>query len=78
MSIYFCIFFVIQNTIPVVVSRTTPAAVSAQNPSVFVSVSNLFGQPVGEISVVAESAKRKEDGAVVISKQKLIAKDSTS
>ncbi|CAF0853507.1 unnamed protein product [Adineta ricciae] len=67
-----------KNTIPVVVSRTTPAAVSAQNPSVFVSVSNLFGQPVGEISVVAESAKRKEDGAVVISKQKLTAKDSTS
>ncbi|CAF0952393.1 unnamed protein product [Adineta ricciae] len=67
-----------KNTIPVVVSRTTPAAVSAQNPSVFVSVSNLFGQPVGEIFVVAESAKRKEDGAVVISKQKLTAKDSTS
>jgi hypothetical protein len=45
---------------------------------VLVSVSNLLGQPVGEMSVVAESAKRKEDGVIVISKQKLISKSSDS
>lgn len=61
---------------PVVVSRVSPLAINPQNPSVLVSVSNLLGQPVGEMSVVAESAKRKEDGVVVISKQKLIPKSS--
>jgi hypothetical protein len=60
----------------VVVTRVSPSAITPQNPSVLISVSNLLGQPVGEISVVAESAKRKEDGAVVISKQKLISKAS--
>ncbi|UJR30982.1 hypothetical protein I4U23_018493 [Adineta vaga] len=65
-----------KNAIPVVVSRVSPSAINSQNPSVLVSVSNVMGQPVGEISVVAESAKRKEDGAVVISKQKLISKAS--
>jgi len=65
-----------KNSVPVVVTRVSPSAISPQNPSVLVSVSNLLGQPVGEISVVAESAKRKEDGAVVISKQKLISKAS--
>ncbi|CAF4425697.1 unnamed protein product, partial [Rotaria magnacalcarata] len=53
-----------------------PSAISPQNPSVLVSVTNILGQPVGEMSVVAESAKRKEDGVVVISKQKLISKAS--
>ncbi|CAF0791471.1 unnamed protein product [Adineta steineri] len=65
-----------KNTMPVVVTRVSPSAISAQNPSVLVSVSNLLGQPVGEISVVAESAKRKDDGVVVISKQKLTSKAS--
>ncbi len=58
------------------VTRASPAAISRQNPSVLVSVSNILGQPVGEMSVVAESAKRKDDGVVVISKQKLISKSS--
>ncbi|CAF4424903.1 unnamed protein product, partial [Rotaria magnacalcarata] len=53
-----------------------PSAISPQNPSVLVSVTNILGQPIGEMSVVAESAKRKEDGVVVISKQKLISKAS--
>ncbi|CAF4562476.1 unnamed protein product [Rotaria sp. Silwood1] len=65
-----------KNPVPIVVSRISPAAISPQNPSVLVSISNLLGQPVGEMSVVAESAKRKEDGVVVISKQKLISKAS--
>jgi hypothetical protein len=60
----------------VAVTRVSPAAISRQNPSVLVSVSNILGQPVGEMSVVAESAKRKDDGVVVISKQKLISKSS--
>ncbi len=60
----------------VAVTRISPAAISKQNPSVLVSVSNLLGQSVGEMSVVAESAKRKDDGVVVISKQKLTPKAS--
>lgn len=59
-----------------VVTRASPLTITPQNPSVLVSISNLLGQPVGEVSVVAESAKRKEDGVVVISKQKLQSKAS--
>ena len=58
------------------VTRVSPSNINRQNPSVLVSVSNLLGQSVGEMSVVAESAKRKDDGVVVISKQKLISKAS--
>jgi len=65
-----------KNTVPVAVTRVSPAAVNPQSPSVLISVSNLLGQPVGEISVTAESAKRKDDGVVVISKTKLISKAS--
>ena len=61
---------------PVVVTRFGSSAINSQNPSVLVTVTNLLGQPVGEMTVTAESAKRKEDGAVVISKQKLIPKAS--
>ena len=61
---------------PVVVTRMSPITITPQNPTVLVSVSNLLGQPVGELTVTAESAKRKEDGAVVISKQKLAPKAS--
>ncbi len=68
--------FFIQNSVPVVVSRVSPSAVNSQNPSVLISVTNLLGQPIGEMSVTAESAKRKEDGVVVISKQKLTSKAS--
>jgi hypothetical protein len=50
--------------------------VNAQNPSVLVSVTNLLGKPVGEMTITADSAKRKEDGAVVLSKQKLTSKAS--
>jgi len=60
----------------VVVTRINPSAVNQENPSVLVSVTNFLGQPIGEMSVVAESAKRKEDGVVVISKQKLTPKAS--
>ncbi len=49
---------------------------NAQNPSVLVSVTNLLGKPVGEMTITADSAKRKEDGAVVLSKQKLTSKAS--
>lgn len=50
--------------------------VNAQNPSVVIQVTNLLGQSVGEMTVTAESAKRNEDGVVVISKQKLTSKSS--
>lgn len=61
---------------PVVVHRMSSASVNSKNPSVLISITNLLGQSVGEMTVVAESAKRKEDGAVVISKQKLTPKSS--
>jgi hypothetical protein len=61
---------------PIVVNRVSPLTINPQNPSVLVSITNLLGQPVGEMSVIAESAKRKEDGVVVISKQKLTPKAS--
>ena len=61
-----------------VVSRVSPSAVNAQNPSILVSVTNFLGQPVGEMTVTAESAKRKDDGSVVLSKQKLTPKSSDS
>ncbi len=66
----------IQNSVPIVVSRVNSPSINSQNPSVLVSVTNLLGQPVGEMTVTAESAKRKEDGVVVISKQKLTPKSS--
>ncbi|CAF3640446.1 unnamed protein product, partial [Rotaria sp. Silwood2] len=64
------------NSIPIVVTRASPSEVNLQNPSVLVSVTNLFGQTVGEMTVTADSAKRNEDGVVVISKQKLTPKSS--
>ncbi|CAF0796852.1 unnamed protein product [Rotaria sp. Silwood1] len=65
-----------KNSMPIVVSRVSSSEVNQQNPSVLVSVTNLFGQPVGEMTVTADSAKRNEDGVVVISKQKLTPKAS--
>ncbi|CAF2756879.1 unnamed protein product [Rotaria sp. Silwood2] len=65
-----------KNSIPIVVTRASPSEVNLQNPSVLVSVTNLFGQTVGEMTVTADSAKRNEDGVVVISKQKLTPKSS--
>ncbi len=49
---------------------------NAQNPSILISVTNLLGQSVGEMTVTADSAKRKEDETVVLSKQKLTPKAS--
>ncbi|CAF0773108.1 unnamed protein product [Didymodactylos carnosus] len=65
-----------KHAVPVVVSRVSPASITPESPSVLVSITDLMGHPVGEISVVAESAKRKEDGVVVVSKQKLTPKAS--
>ncbi|CAF3950006.1 unnamed protein product, partial [Adineta steineri] len=65
-----------KNSIPVVVTRVNPSTIHSQNPSVLISVTNLFGQSVGEMTVMAESAKRKDDGVVVVSKQKLTPKAS--
>ncbi|CAF1271621.1 unnamed protein product, partial [Didymodactylos carnosus] len=65
-----------RHAVPVVVSRISPAWISPDSPSVLVSITNLMGYPIGEMSVVAESAKRKEDGVIVISKQKLVPKAS--
>ena len=58
------------------VARASPSSVNAQNPSILVSVTNLLGKPVGEMTVTADSAKRKEDGAVVLTKQNLTPKAS--
>lgn len=67
-----------KNSIPVVVNRVSSSSVNAKNPSVLISVTDFLGQSLGQISVLAESAKRKEDGAVVISKQKFSPKSSDS
>ena len=65
-----------KNSVPVVVSRISSSAVNAQNPSVLVSVTNFLGQPVGEMTVTAESAKRNDDGVIALSKQKLTQRSS--
>jgi len=54
--------------IPVAVSLASQVAISDNNPLVKVKVSNLLGESLGKLNVVADSAKHKTDGAVVISK----------
>ncbi|CAD5114667.1 DgyrCDS3716 [Dimorphilus gyrociliatus] len=54
--------------IPVAVSLASQVAISDSLPLVKVKVSNLLGESLGKLNVVADSAKHKTDGAVVISK----------
>jgi len=58
--------------IPLSVSLASPIAVSADNPFVVVSVTNLAGGEVSDMELVLETATRQEDGAVVAAKQALV------
>merc|ERR1711892_1064585 len=57
--------------IPVVIALASPVSVSAENPHVVVSVTNLAGGSPGDFALVLDTATRQEDGAVVAAKQSL-------
>jgi len=57
--------------IPLVIALASPVSVSAENPHVVVSVTDLAGGSPGEFSLVLDTATRQEDGAVVAAKQSL-------
>jgi len=57
--------------IPLVIALASPVSVSAENPHVVVSVTDLAGGAPGDFSVVLDTATRQEDGAVVAAKQSL-------
>merc|ERR1719445_2765238 len=57
--------------VPVVVALASPVSVSAANPSVVLSLTDLAGNSPGDFSLVLETATRLEDGAVVAAKQPL-------
>merc|ERR1719431_1876982 len=57
--------------IPLVIALASPVSVSAENPLVVVSVTDLAGGSPGDFSVVLDTATRQEDGAVVAAKQSL-------
>merc|ERR1711892_92287 len=57
--------------IPVVIALASPVSVSAENPHVAVSVTDLAGGSPGDFSLVLDTATRQEDGAVVAAKQSL-------
>jgi len=55
--------------LPVVVSLASPAALSPRQPRLTVQVTDLLGRPLaGDLSLLAESATRLSDDAVVVSK----------
>lgn len=59
--------------IPISVSLASPVSVSADNPHLVVSVTDLAGgSPPSDMEVVIATATRMEDGAVVAAKQPLI------
>jgi len=58
--------------IPLVIALASPVSVSAENPHVVVSVTDLAGGSPGEFSLVLDTATRQEDGAVVAAKQPLV------
>jgi len=57
--------------VPVVVALASPVSVSAENPSVVLSLTDLAGNSPGDFTLVLETATRLEDGAVVAAKQPL-------
>jgi len=58
--------------IPLVIALASPVSVSAENPHVVVSVTDLAGGSPGDFSLVLDTATRQEDGAVVAAKQSLV------
>merc|ERR1719436_253179 len=51
--------------VPVVVALASPVAVSADNPNIVVSLTDLAGNSPGDFKLMLETATRVEDGAVV-------------
>ena len=64
--------------VPVVVALASPVSVSAEAPSVVLSLTDLAGNSPGDFSLVLETATRLEDGAVVAAKQPLTHMKTTS
>ncbi|XP_035659122.1 dolichyl-diphosphooligosaccharide--protein glycosyltransferase subunit 2-like isoform X5 [Branchiostoma floridae] len=65
--------------IPVCITRESSMTVSSAQSKVQVRVSNVMSGALGKLTVKADSAERKEDGAVVLSNSALtaVAKDNT-
>lgn len=57
--------------VPLVVTLASSVSVSAAEPNVVISLTDLNGNSPGEFSVVLETATRVDDGAVVAAKQSL-------
>jgi len=58
--------------VPLCVSLASAVSVSAAEPNVVISVSDIGGGDPGSMKVVLDTATRREDGAVVAAKQPLI------
>lgn len=61
--------------IPVAITLASKAAVSKNEPKFQVKVTNILGQNVKSVNVVADSATRTIDDAVVLSQKQLTPKD---
>lgn len=61
--------------IPVAITLASKAAVSKSEPKFQVKVSNILGQDLKSLNVVADSATRTLDDAVVLSQKQLTPKD---
>ena len=57
--------------VPLVLALASSVSVSADNPNIVVSLTDLAGNSPGDFSVVLETATRVDDGAVVAAKQSL-------
>nr|CAG4640807.1 EOG090X04WQ [Eulimnadia texana] len=57
--------------VPVAVTLSSKSSVSKGEPSLKVKVSNILGKPLGSLNVVADSATRVQDDAVVLSQKQL-------
>jgi len=64
--------------VPLAITLASAVAVSAAEPSVVVSVTDLAGGSPGDMQVKLETATRLEDGAVVAAKQALVHMRGTS
>nr|CAG4643161.1 EOG090X04WQ [Ilyocryptus agilis] len=63
--------------IPVAITLASKAAVSKSEPKFQVKVTDIMGKPLKSLNVVADSATRILDDAVVLSQKQLILKDDT-
>lgn len=61
--------------IPVAITLASKSAVSKSDPKFQVKVTNILGKSLGSLNVVADSATRTLDDAVVLSQKQLTPKD---